>query len=443
MSIVVPRRLTGKWRKRAMALPEFTMRQLMEAGVHFGHRDHLWNPKMAQYIYGTRNNIHIMDLGQTAPLLHNALKIISDTVANGGRVLMVGTKRQAQEGIATAARQSAQYFINARWLGGMLTNWKTVSQAIQRLRDLDEILATDTAGYTKKEMLNITRERDKLERNLGGIKDMGGIPNMLFVIDTNKEAIAIKEATKLNIPVAAILDSNSNTDGVTFPIPGNDDAARAINLYCDLISRAAIDGIERAQNQLTTDDEEASRESGSRRTRQRQTKQRTIEKPSDKSSASSIKDADTKTSTDKKQSKKAGLKSDSKTEQVESKAKVAKESAKKTSKGKDSAKSKTTTKPEVKTKRKTRATSATKTETKSTSKTAATKLETKSAVKSKSTTSKATTGTAKPKTTTKTEKKAETKPTTKKTTTTTKTTKPASSKKTSAKSTIASKKEST
>ena len=324
MSIVVPRRLTGKWRKRAMALPEFTMRQLMEAGVHFGHRDHLWNPKMAQYIYGTRNNIHIMDLGQTAPLLHNALTIISDTVANGGRVLMVGTKRQAQEGIATAARQSAQYFINARWLGGMLTNWKTVSQAIQRLRELDEILAADTAGYTKKEMLNITRERDKLERNLGGIKDMGGIPDMLFVIDTNKEAIAIKEAAKLNIPVAAILDSNSNTDGVTFPIPGNDDAARAINLYCDLISRAAIDGIERAQNQLTTDDEEASSESGSRRTRQRRTKQGTIEKPGTKSSASSAKDTEAKTGADNKEGKKTKSKSDSKTEQAEPRLKLQK-----------------------------------------------------------------------------------------------------------------------
>ena len=421
-----------------MALPEFTMRQLMEAGVHFGHRDHLWNPKMAQYIYGTRNNIHIMDLGQTAPLLHNALKIISDTVANGGRVLMVGTKRQAQEGIATAARQSAQYFINARWLGGMLTNWKTVSQAIQRLRELDEILAADTAGYTKKEMLNITRERDKLERNLGGIKDMGGIPDMLFVIDTNKEAIAIKEAVKLNIPVAAILDSNSNTDGVTFPIPGNDDAARAINLYCDLISRAAIDGIERAQNQLTTDDEEASGESGSRRTRQRRNKQRTIEKPGTKSSASTTKDAETKTGADKKESKK-----------TESKAKVAKEPAKKTSKAKETAKSKSVAKPEVKTKRKTRATSATKTEAKSTSKTTATKTETKSTAKSKSTTSKASTGAAKPKTTAKTVKKAEPKSTTKKAattkkaTTTKKTTKSASSKKTSAKSTTTSKIEST
>ena len=314
------RRLTGKWRKRAMALPEFTMRQLMEAGVHFGHRIHLWNPKMAQYIYGSRNKIHIIDLGQTAPLLHRALKEISDTVAKGGRVLMVGTKRQAQEGIATAARESAQYFINARWLGGMLTNWQTVSQAIQRLRDLDEILATDTAGYTKKEMLNITRERDKLERNLGGIKDMGGIPDMLFVIDTNKESIAIKEAAKLKIPVAAVLDSNSSTDGVSFPIPGNDDAARSISLYCDLVSRAAIDGIERAQSELTTEGDDTGDDAGTHRSRQRrQGKQRKIEISDGKVTSTADKEANVKADTVADEDKKSTPKSEPKAKKAGSK----------------------------------------------------------------------------------------------------------------------------
>ncbi len=240
-----------------MALPDFTIRQLLEAGVHFGHQKHRWNPKMSQYIFGTRNNIHILDLSQTAPLLHQALKAVSDTVAGGGRVLLVGTKRQAQEGVATAARNSAQYFVNARWLGGMLTNWKTISQAIQRLRQLDNVLDGDSSGRTKKELLNLTREREKLERNLGGIKDMGGIPDMLFVIDTNREAIAIQEARRLGIPVAAVLDSNSDPDGITYPIPGNDDAARAINLYCDLVTRAAIDGISRAQGSMGVDVGEA------------------------------------------------------------------------------------------------------------------------------------------------------------------------------------------
>ncbi|MEP3279186.1 MAG: 30S ribosomal protein S2 [Stappiaceae bacterium] len=240
-----------------MALPDFTIRQLLEAGVHFGHQKHRWNPKMSEYIFGTRNNIHILDLAQTAPLMHQALKAVSDTVAGGGRVLLVGTKRQAQEGVATAARNSAQYFVNARWLGGMLTNWKTISQAIQRLRQLDSVLDGDSSGRTKKELLNLTREREKLERNLGGIKDMGGIPDMLFVIDTNRESIAIQEARRLGIPVAAILDSNSDPKGITYPIPGNDDAARAINLYCDLVTRAAIDGISRAQGSMGVDIGEA------------------------------------------------------------------------------------------------------------------------------------------------------------------------------------------
>ncbi len=230
-----------------MALPDFNMRGLLEAGAHFGHQSHRWNPKMAPYIFGTRNNIHIIDLAQTVPLLHQALKAVSDTVARGGRVLYVGTKRQAQDAIADAAKRSAQYYINARWLGGMLTNWKTVSASIERLRKLDETLGAGASGLTKKERLMVSRERDKLEKALGGIKDMGGTPDLLFVIDTNKEQLAVKEARRLRIPVVAVLDSNSDPDGITFPVPGNDDAGRAISLYCDLAARAALDGISRAQ----------------------------------------------------------------------------------------------------------------------------------------------------------------------------------------------------
>ncbi|MGV8997046.1 MAG: 30S ribosomal protein S2 [Parvibaculaceae bacterium] len=226
-----------------MALPEFSMRGLLEAGVHFGHQTHRWNPKMAPFLFGDRNNIHIIDLAQTVPLLHQALVAVRDAVAGGGRVLFVGTKRQASDPVAAAARQCAQYYINHRWLGGTLTNWKTISNSIRRLRTLDEMLAGEARGLTKKEVLNLTRERDKLERAIGGIKDMGGIPDIMVVIDTNKETIAIEEARKLGIPVVAILDSNSNPDGIAYPVPGNDDAARAITLYCDLVSRAVIDGI--------------------------------------------------------------------------------------------------------------------------------------------------------------------------------------------------------
>jgi small subunit ribosomal protein S2 len=228
-------------------LPQFTMRQLLEAGVHFGHQTHRWNPKMQSYIFGTRNKIHIIDLSKTVPLLHQAVVIASDVVAQGGRVLFVGTKRQASDAIADSAKRCAQYYVNHRWLGGMLTNWKTITNSIKRLRYLEELLAGEGQGFTKKELLQLTRERDRLEQELGGIKDMGGVPDLLFVIDTNKEAIAIAEAIKLKIPVIAIIDSNSNPDGVNYPIPGNDDAGRAITLYCDLIARAAIDGIERAQ----------------------------------------------------------------------------------------------------------------------------------------------------------------------------------------------------
>ncbi|MDF2374099.1 MAG: 30S ribosomal protein S2 [Rhizobiaceae bacterium] len=230
-----------------MALPDFSMRQLLEAGVHFGHQTHRWNPKMKKYIFGDRNNVHIIDLGQTVPMLSQALQLVSDTVANGGRVLFVGTKRQASELVADAARRSAQYYVNARWLGGMMTNWKTISHSIQRLRKLDELLAAEAQGFTKKERLNLERERDKLERALGGIRDMGGTPDLMFIIDTNKESIAILEAKRLGIPVVAIVDSNCDPDPIDFPIPGNDDAARAISLYCDLVAKAALDGIARQQ----------------------------------------------------------------------------------------------------------------------------------------------------------------------------------------------------
>jgi small subunit ribosomal protein S2 len=236
-----------------MALPDFSMRQLLEAGSHFGHQTHRWNPKMAPYIYGARNNIHIIDLSQSVPLLHQALVAISDTVSRGGRVLFVGTKRQASEIVADAAQRSAQYYVNSRWLGGMLTNWKTISNSIQRLRKLNELLAGEAQGLTKKERLNLDRERQKLDRALGGIKDMGSIPDLMFVIDTNKEAIAIKEAKRLGIPVVAIVDSNSDPDGIDYPIPGNDDAQRAIALYCDLVAKAAIDGIARQQGALGVD----------------------------------------------------------------------------------------------------------------------------------------------------------------------------------------------
>jgi small subunit ribosomal protein S2 len=236
-----------------MALPEFSMRSLLEAGAHFGHQAHRWNPKMGQYIFGTRNNIHIIDLAQTVPMLHRALQAVSDTVAKGGRVLFVGTKRQASDAVADAAKRSAQYYVNARWLGGMLTNWKTISGSISRLRKVDEILTGGGQGLTKKERLMLAREKEKLERALGGIKDMGGTPDLIFVIDTNKEQLAIQEAKRLGIPVAAIVDTNCDPDGITFPVPANDDAGRAIALYCDLISRAALDGISRSAGSMGID----------------------------------------------------------------------------------------------------------------------------------------------------------------------------------------------
>ena len=226
-----------------MALPDFTMRQLLEAGVHFGHQTHRWNPKMGEFIFGDRNNIHIIDLSKTVPMLHQALVAVRDVVAGGGRVLFVGTKRQASSTLSEAAQKCAQYYVNHRWLGGTLTNWKTISNSIKRLRHLEDLLAGETTGLTKKELLKLTRERDKLELSLGGIKEMGGIPDIMFVIDTNRESIAIQEARKLGIPVVAVIDTNCDPKNITHPIPGNDDAARAITLYCDLIARAVLDGI--------------------------------------------------------------------------------------------------------------------------------------------------------------------------------------------------------
>lgn len=237
-----------------MALPEFSMRQLLEAGVHFGHQTHRWNPKMAPYIFGARSHIHIMDLSQTVPLLHQALVQAREVASKGGRVLFVGTKRAASEPVATAAKRCAQYYVNHRWLGGMLTNWSTMSKSINRLRELEAQMSNEGGtGLTKKETLKLTREMEKLEKALGGIKDMGGKPDLMFVIDTNKEAIAIKEARRLGIPVIAILDTNCDPDSADFPIPGNDDAARAINLYCDLIADAVLDGMTEAQSNLGVD----------------------------------------------------------------------------------------------------------------------------------------------------------------------------------------------
>jgi small subunit ribosomal protein S2 len=236
-----------------MAAPTVSLQALIEAGAHFGHQTHRWNPKMKPYIYGDRNGVHILDLSQTVPLFARALEFISASVASGGKVLFVGTKRQAQEPIAEAARRSGQHFVNHRWLGGMLTNWKTISNSIKRFKALEEQLAGDTHGLTKKEVLQLTRERDKFELSLGGIRDMGGIPDVMFVIDANKEELAIKEANTLGIPVVAILDSNVSPDGIAFPVPGNDDASRAIRLYCDAVAQAATRGGQHGQAQRGVD----------------------------------------------------------------------------------------------------------------------------------------------------------------------------------------------
>ena len=237
-----------------MALPDYSMSELLEAGAHFGHQKHRWNPKMEPFIFGVRNNIHILDLSQTIPLLHKALTAVRDVTKSGGRILFVGTKRQGQEIIANAANDCAQYYMNHRWYGGTLTNWKTISNTIKRLRTIEDLLENDDlSGLTKKELLKLNREKEKLDTAIGGIKDMGGLPDLIFVLDTVKEQIAIQEATKLNIPIAAIIDSNSNPDGVTYPIPGNDDSTKSISLFCDLISKAALDGIAQSQNETSAD----------------------------------------------------------------------------------------------------------------------------------------------------------------------------------------------
>ena len=236
-----------------MAAPVVSMQALLESGAHFGHQTHRWNPKMKPYIFGDRNGVHILDLSQTVPLFARALEFVSSTVAGGGKVLFVGTKRQAQEPIAESARRAGQFYVNHRWLGGMLTNWKTISGSIKRFKALDEQLSGDTAGLTKKEVLQLTRERDKLELSLGGIKDMGGIPDIMFVIDANKEELAIKEANTLGIPVVAILDSNVSPDGIAFPVPANDDASRAIRLYCEAIAIAATRGGQEQQQRRGVD----------------------------------------------------------------------------------------------------------------------------------------------------------------------------------------------
>jgi len=236
-----------------MALPDFSMRQLLEAGVHFGHQTHRWDPKMKPYIFGDRNGIHIVDLSQTVPLLHQALVKIRDVVAGGGRILMVGTKRQAQQPIAEAAKRCAQYYMNVRWLGGTLTNWETISNSIRKLKEMEETLQGGGKGLTKKEQMQLSREMEKLEASLGGIRDLGGLPDLLFVIDVKKEAIAVKEAKKLGIPVVAVVDTNCAPDDIDFIIPGNDDASRAIALYCNLVADAVIDGIGASQAALGVD----------------------------------------------------------------------------------------------------------------------------------------------------------------------------------------------
>jgi small subunit ribosomal protein S2 len=227
-----------------MAVPNFSMRELIDAGVHFGHKTKRWNPRMAPFIYGARNDVHIIDLQKTVPMLHRALTAVRKVSANNGRVLFVGTKRQASEAVAEAAKRSGQYYVNSRWLGGMLTNWKTIQNSIRQLKNIEETLESGDSGLTKKELLQMERQREKLERSLGGIRDMGGLPDLMFVIDTNREDLAVKEAQKLGIPIVAIVDTNCSVDGIDFPIPGNDDATRAIKLYCKLLSDAVLDGLQ-------------------------------------------------------------------------------------------------------------------------------------------------------------------------------------------------------
>ncbi len=287
-----------------MTLPAFTMRELLEAGVHFGHQTHRWNPKMGPYIYGTRNKIHIIDLSQTMPHLYRALQFVRDTVAGGGRVLFVGTKRQASEPIAEAAKRCGQFYVNHRWLGGMLTNWQTISKSIKRLKELDAQLESDEAlGLTKKEMLQLTRQQAKLERALGGIRDMGGLPDLIFVIDTNREEIAVHEANNLKIPVVAVLDTNCNPDGIAFPIPGNDDATRAIKLFCDLVSATVLDGIEKeltGQGVDTGAAEKAPAEPAAAKAADKKSEEKAKEEKAPEKAPEKAKDADAKDKDEKK-----------------------------------------------------------------------------------------------------------------------------------------------
>ena len=290
-----------------MALPDYSMSELLEAGAHFGHQKHRWNPKMEPFIFGVRNNIHILDLSQTIPLLHKALTAVRDVTKSGGRILFVGTKRQGQEIIANAANDCAQYYMNHRWYGGTLTNWKTISNTIKRLRTIEDLLDNDDlSGLTKKELLKLNREKEKLDTSIGGIKDMGGLPDLIFVLDTVKEQIAIQEATKLNIPIAAIIDSNSNPDGVTYPIPGNDDSTKSISLFCGLISKAALDGIAQSQNEISTNTETAPKVTKNKTVKTKDTKSdddKAEDKEIKKKKSDKVKDSAVKKSEEKKEDK--------------------------------------------------------------------------------------------------------------------------------------------
>ena len=307
-----------------MAVPEFTMRQLLEAGVHFGHHTRRWNPKMRPFIFGVRNGVHILDLQQTQPLLQTALTELRNIVSRGGRILFVGTKRQAQEPIAESAKRCGQYYVNQRWLGGMMTNWKTITASINRLRDLDKILSGDQGGYTKKELLMMTRERSKLEASIGGIKDMGGQPDAMFIIDTNKEDIAIKEANKLGIPVFAVVDSNSSLEGIDYPIPGNDDALRAIDLYCELVVGAVVDGLQAELGKGGKDPGTA--EEVDVKLPQRKTKKEAKEEP--KEVKKDAKEAPKEEKAEKKTKAKSTKKAEKKASDSEDKAKEEKETSK-------------------------------------------------------------------------------------------------------------------
>jgi len=324
-----------------MALPAYSMRQLLEAGVHFGHKTRRWNPKMAPYLFGIRNGIHIIDLQQTVPLLHQAMVAVRGVVAAGGRVLFVGTKRQATKKVSEAAKRCGQYYVNHRWLGGMMTNWKTISNSIKRLRDLDQQMAGETVGLTKKELLVLTREQAKLERALGGIKEMGGLPDILVVIDTNKEAIAVAEANKLGIPVVGVIDSNSKPAGIDFPVPGNDDAMRAIDLYCELMVGAVLDGIQ--QEVATTGKDAGDSAEGPKENLPPESKAEKAEKPKkpQKSEAKEVKEDKPAKAPEKPEAKPEAKEKKAAAPKKEAKAVAKKDEAPKDDKAKEADKSKT------------------------------------------------------------------------------------------------------